>query len=201
MTCGLYQMGRQGLLCAAACGAMAIEAPRMGAQALGSFPTGAMRSDFASGTGYGLGVFGDWEVGAGKVVRLAYDGIWYPSGGRSTGLSQLPSGAFTGNDGKSRTHAVTAQYLYYPSGDTEGLFFKVGVGAMNYLTKIQTTYTAPLSPGVGMTVLNESGTKLATVAGLGFDFNKNWGILAQYSFITENNHTLGAVQTGLSYRF
>jgi opacity protein-like surface antigen len=201
MTYGFYKMGRYGLLCAAACCAMAFEAPQIGIQALGSFPTGAMRSDFASGTGYGLGVFAGWEVGAGKVFRVAYDGIWYPNGGRSDAFSALPSSAFTEADRKSRTHAVTAQYLYYPSGDTEGLYFKVGLGAMNYLTKVQSTLTVPPSAPVGVTLLNESGTKLATLAGLGYDFNKNWGVLAQYSFITVNNRTLGAVQTGVSYRF
>jgi len=202
MTYRLYQFGRQGLLCAAACWAMAIEAPQIGFQALGSWPTGAMRSDFASNTGYGLGVFAGWEVGAGRVLRLAYDGIWYPHGGNSA-TQVLPSGAFTENDRKCRSHAFTAQYLYFPSGDTEGLYFKVGAGAMNYLTKVQSTYTAPApsSPPVGLTVLSESGTKLACVAGLGYDFDKNWGVLAQYSFITANNRTLGAVHTGVSYRF
>jgi len=200
MTHRLYRIGRQGLLCAAACCAMAIEVPQIGFQALGSWPTGAMRSDFASTTGYGLGVFAGWEVGAGRAIRLSYDGLWYPHGG-NVDSAGLPSTAFTEDDRKCRSHAVTAQYLYYPSGDTEGLYFKVGAGAMNYLTKIQSTLTIPASPAVKVTVLNESGTKLACLAGLGYDFSKNWGLLAQYSFITVDNRTLGAVQTGISYRF
>ena len=194
----VYRFGRQGLLCAAACCAMAIEAPQIGFQGLGSWPTGAMRSDFASNTGYGLGVFADWEVGAGKTVRLAYDGLWYQHGGDS-GTQVLPSSAFTETDRKCRSHSVTAQDLYYPSGDNEGVYFKVGAGAMNYLTKVQAIYTAPAP--TALTVLAESGTKLACVAGLGYDFNRNWGVLAQYSFITLSNRTLGAVQTGIAYRF
>ena len=204
----VYRFGRQGLLCAAACCAMAIEAPQIGFQALGSWPTGAMRSDFASNTGYGLGVFADWEAGAGKTIRLAYDGVWYSQGGNAE-FQVLPSSAFTETDRKCRSHSVTAQYLYYPSGDNEGVYFKVGAGAMNYLTKAQATYTAPAmtrldgpAPApVALTVLSETGTKLACVAGLGYDFNRNWGVLAQYSFITADNHTLGAVQTGIAYRF
>ena len=70
MTRHMDQLGRQGLLCAAACCAMAVEVPQMGIQALGSCPTGAMREDFTSNTGYGLGVFADWEVGAGKGLFL-----------------------------------------------------------------------------------------------------------------------------------
>jgi opacity protein-like surface antigen len=196
----MYQMGRQGLLCAAACCAMAIEAPQLGVQVLGSWPTGAMRSNFASNTGYGIGVFAGWEVGAGKALRLAYDGIWYPHGGDADSVG-LPSAAFTDNDRKARSHSVTAQYLYYPSGDTEGVYFKVGVGAMNYLTQIKSTVTPVAAPTADITILNETGTKLAALAGLGYDFDKNWGVMAQYSFITVNNRTLGAVQTGISYRF
>lgn len=193
----LYQRGLQGLLCASACCAMAFEAPQIGFQALGSWPTGVMRSDFAANTGYGLGVFGGWEVGAGRALRLAYDGIWYPHGGDA----ERPTGPLSEGDRKARSHCVSAQYLVYPSGDTEGVYFKVGLGAMNYLTRAQSTVTVPGSPPVGVTVLDESGTKLATLAGLGYDFSKNWGLLAQFSFITSNNHTLGAVQTGVSYRF
>ena len=200
MTHRLYRMGRQGLLCAAACCAMAIEAPQIGAQALGSWPTGAMRGDFASNTGYGIGVFAGWEVGAGKALRLAYDGIWYPHGS-DTDSSVLPSAQFNESYRKARSHSVTAQYLYFPSGDTEGVYFKVGVGAMNYLTKVKATMTLPASPATEVTLLEESGTKLATLAGLGYDFDKHWGVMAQYSFITSNNHTLGAVQTGICYRF
>lgn len=200
MTDRLYQMGRQGLLCAAACCAMAIEAPQIGAQVLGSWPTGAMRRDFASNTGYGIGVFADWEMGAGKALRLAYDGICYPHGGDAD-TPTLPSATFKENDRKARSHSVTAQYLFYPSGDTEGVYYKVGVGAMNYLTKVKSTMTLPASSATEVTFLDESGTKLATLAGLGYDFDKHWGVMAQYSFITSSNHTLGAVQTGISYRF
>jgi len=200
MTHLLYRISRQGLLSAAACCAMAIEAPQIGIQVLGSWPTGTMRRDFASNTGYGTGVFAGWEVGAGKAFRLAYDGIWYPHGGHADS-TVLPSAAFKEEDRKARSHSVTAQYLYYPSGDTEGVYFKVGVGAMNYLTKIKSTMTLPASSATEVTLLDESGTKLATLAGLGFDFDKHWGVMAQYSFITSNNHTLGAMQTGICYRF
>jgi len=36
---------------------------------------------------------------------------------------------------------------------------------------------------------------------LRYNFNKNWGVLAQYSFITVAGRHLGAVQAGISYRF
>jgi hypothetical protein len=195
------QLGRQGLLCAAACCAMAVEVPQMGIQALGSCPTGAMREDFTSNTGYGLGVFADWEVGAGKGFRLAYDGIWYPNAGRADTIPGLQPAGYSQDDRRSRSHAVTAQYLYYPSGDREGVYFKAALGAMNYLTRSNVTLNVAGAQGVRLDVVEDSGTKLNTLAGLGYDFNKNWGVLAQYSFITVAGRHLGAVQAGISYRF
>ena len=183
MSCHLYHWGRQSLLCAAACCAMAIDAPQIGAQALASWPTGEMREQFTSRNGYGLGVFAGWEVGAGRALRIAYDGIWYRSHDHA----------------KPRSHCLSAQYLVYPSGEAEGVYFKAGLGAMNYLTRDDNPATNP--PGDNRVVLVETGTKLATLAGVGYDFNKNWGVLAQYSFITSSNHTQGSVQTGISYRF
>jgi len=55
--------------------------------------------------------------------------------------------------------------------------------------------------GVGLDVVEDSGTRLNVLAGLGYDFNKTWGVLAQYSFITVDNRQLGAVQAGISCRF
>ena len=201
MTRPVASIGRYGLLCAAECCAMAVEAPQIGAQVLGSSPTGATRDHFTSNTGWGLGVFADWEVGAGKVIRLAYDGIWYPNGGHADAIPGLAANSYSESDRTCRSHAFTSQYLYYPSGNREGVYFKVGLGGMKYLTRINTTLNLPGAQGVGLTVLNESGTKLNMLAGLGYDFNKNWGVNAQYSFITVHGRTLGAVQTGLSYRF
>jgi opacity protein-like surface antigen len=201
MTRRLYQLGRQGLFCAAACCAMAVEAPQMGIQALGSCPTGAMRDDFTSNIGYGLGVFADWEMGAGKAFRLGYDGIWYPNGGRADTIPDLQASGYTEADRKCRSHAVTAQYLYYPSGDREGVYFKAGLGAMSYLTRSNVTLNVAGAQGVRLDVVEDSGIKLNTLAGLGYDFSKNWGVLAQYSFITVDSRHLAAVQAGISCRF
>jgi hypothetical protein len=107
--------------------------------------------------------------------------------------SQASANLPTDTDHRCRSHSVTAQYLFYPSGTDEGFYGKVGLGGMNYLTRIDA--------GGGSTLLQESGTKLACLAGAGYDFNEHWGLMAQYSFITVQNRTLGAVQTGISYRF
>jgi len=204
MTFGLHTLGRTALIGSAACLAMAAESPRIGFQGLASWPTGSERSQFSKDTGYGLGIFADWELDAGRTLRLGYDGIWYPNDRRTETIPGIAA-ANTAPDGerKHRSHAVTAQLLYYPSQDIEGFYWKVGLGAMNQVTRVQSdlVFGGAQPQRAGVTTLQETGTRLACLAGLGYDFGKHWGVMAQYSFVTVDNHTLGAVQTGLSYRF
>lgn len=201
MKTGCTQRIRQALLGLGTCAAVAASAPQIGFQAMGSWPTGSMRSEFTTNNGYGLGLYGGWETAPGRIFRLAYDGIWYSDGSRNEATG-IPSAAFLSQgDRKSRSHAVTVQYLYYPSGDDEGVYFKAGLGAMNCLTRSRASATFQGGQVGTVDLLTETGTHLATLAGVGYDFNRNWGVLAQYCFITVSNHTLGAVQTGISYRF
>jgi hypothetical protein len=196
-----HQGTRQALLGLAACAALAAEAPQIGFQAVGSWPTGSMRSEFTRDNGYGVGVYGGWEAAPGKVVRLAWDGIWYSGSAQAPGAG-IPAGDLVAvDDRKSRSHLVTLQYLLFPSGDDEGVYYKVGLGAMNCLTRGRATALFQNGQRATVDVVDETGTKLATVAGIGYEFGRNWGVLAQYSFITVNNRTLGAVQAGISYRF
>ncbi len=180
MTCGLYKWSLSLGLGAAAGLAMAAEIPEIGFQVLGSCPTGSMRSDFGTNTGYGLGVFGGWEASPGKVVRLAYDGLWYADSKQSSTAAGVPASALSSEgDRKARSHMVSLQYLWYPSGDNEGFYYKVGVGGMNCLTRVRATATFQGGQKSTVDVLDESGTKLAALAGVGYDIGRNWGVMAQ----------------------
>ena len=202
MTCGLYQWSLYLALGAAAGLGAAAEIPQIGFQVLGSCPTGSMRSDFSTNIGYGLGVFGGWEAAPGRVLRLAYDGIWYPDNKQSATEGGVPAGSLVSEGNrKARSHMVSLQYLWYPSGDNEGFYCKLGVGGMNCLTSTRAKISFQGAQASSVDVLNESGTKLAALAGIGYDIGRNWGLMAQYSLITVSNRTWGAVQTGISYRF
>lgn len=200
MTHRFSSIVRLGLVCAVAGAGLHAERPRLGVQALSSWPTGSMKSQFTDGTGYGLGAFAAWEVDAGRQWRLAYDGVVHPS--RREGVT-LPIPGAAGADARRefRSHALTLQYLYFPQRDSEGFYFIVGLGGMNYLKKSETTVRYTAAPAWDVTVAEETGTKLACVAGVGYEFGRSWGATARYSFLTVDNHTLGAVQAGLSYRF
>lgn len=196
MTNSLFRQGRRILFCcAAAWTASAADMPKLGAQVLGSWPTGSMRGDFTSKTGYGVGVFADWELGAGAThLRVGWDGIWYPSDSKEVVVTNQASVSVpTDTNVKCRSHAVTAQLLVYPNRASEGFYYKVGLGGANYLTRNETSGQP--------TVLTETGVKLNCLAGVGYDFNEHWGVLAQYSFINASGRTLGSAQTGVNFKF
>jgi hypothetical protein len=162
-----------------------------------------MTSQFTDDTGYGFGFFADWEVDAGRTVRLAYDGLFYPSRKDSSPIAGMasPSVRSTISDRKPRTDSLTLQYLFFPSRDIEGFYLMAGLGAMKYQQKIDASVQLADASILTPTFLQTSGTRLACVAGAGYEFGKQWGVSGKYSFITVNNHTLGGVQAGLSYRF
>ena len=204
MATRLAGITRIALLCAATGLGLCAEGPRLGLQALGSWPTGSMRPDFTDGAGIGLGAFADWEVDVGRTVRLSYEGVFYPNEQDTRSLPGLADSGMvsTDNHRKSRSNSLTLQYLYFPGQDSEGFYFMAGLGAMNYLQRLDTSLVVSNStPALNITPYTETGVKLACVAGIGYEFGKHWGLSAKYSFITVNNRTLGAVQSALSYRF
>ena len=202
MAFDLLNKGTLACLCAAGL-SLGAEAPHLGLQVTGSAPTGSMRTQFTDGTGVGLGVFADWEVDAGKTIRLAYDGILYPNKRDQVNLASVGSVQIlsTDNNRKPHSNAVTLQYLLFPNRDNEGFYFMAGLGAMKYQEKIESTVRLADTTVQSLDLVKDSGTKLACVAGMGYEFGKNWGVSAKYSFITVDNHTLGAAQAGISYRF
>ena len=203
MALSLARLGSRALLAACASLSLAAESPRLGVQALGSWPTGSMRTQFTDQGGAGLGVFAEWEVATNKTMRLAYDGILYPSQRDTRPLANLGSVNLvsTDNNRKAHSNAVTLQYLYFPNQEPEGLYLLAGLGAMKFQQKIDSTVRLADTSVMDLSLSEDTGVKLACVAGLGYEFGRNWGVSARYTFITVDNHTLGAAQAAVSYRF
>ena len=199
----LAHLGRQACLCAAASLSLCAESPRLGVEALGSWPTGSMRGETTDRAGGGLGVFADWEVDAGRTIRLAYQGLVYSGALDRDPLPGIDQANMTSleNNRKSRSNALTLQYLYFPQQDNEGFYLMAGLGAMKYNTRNEATLLLANGAIQNLTLQEDTGTRLACVAGVGYAFDNNWGVSANYSFITVNNRTLGSAQAGVSYRF
>jgi len=177
--------------------------PTLGLQVTGSVPTGSMRSQYTSSTGFGIGAFADWEVTFGANVRLAYDGVFYPG---STDGNLLPgmspaSVVSVANDRKYRSDTLSLQYLYFTNIRNEGLYYLVGLGAVRQTEKINTTAVLTNNTSLSLSPTQDNGTRLALMAGVGYEFGKNWGAFGRYTFSTVDSHTIGAAQAGLTYRF
>jgi len=178
------------------------QAPTLGLQVLGSVPTGSMRSQYTSSTGLGIGAFADWEVNFGADLRLAYDGVFYPGSTDGELLPGMPPTVVTvSNDRKYRSDTLSLQYLYYPDARNEGFYFMVGLGAVKQTEKIATTAVLSDSTTLSLNPVQDTGTRLACMAGLGYEFAKNWGAFGRYTFSTVDSHTIGAAQAGLTCRF
>jgi opacity protein-like surface antigen len=200
MTMSLIPIARLLGLGLAAGSCCAADLPRLGLSVHGSCPTGSLK-EFTEDPGYGLGAFAEWELDTGSNLRLAYEGTLFRSTRDTTALSGLPGGPYAfDSHRKPRSHALLLEYLYFPRHDNEGFYFLLGAGGMNYQARNELTGILPTVTW-SATTLDETGTKLACVAGLGYEFTKNLGASARYSFITVNNRTLGGVQAGFSYRF
>jgi opacity protein-like surface antigen len=203
MAISLAKLVQRSILCACASLSLAAEGPRLGVQALGSWPTGSMRTQFTDQGGAGLGVFAEWEVDSNRTMRLAYDGVLYPNQRDTRPMANL--GAVnvlsTDNNRKGHSNALTLQYLYFPGPEAEGLYLVAGLGAMKMHQKIDSTVRLADTSVMDLSLSEDTGVKLACIAGLGYEFGRNWGVSARYSFITVDNHTLGAAQAAVSYRF
>ena len=190
------------ILATAAGTGLLADAPRLGLQVLGSEPTGSMRSQYTHSTGYGFGAFADWEVNFGANLRLAYDGVFHPGASDGNLLPGMPGTVVSvNNDRKYRSDTLSLQYLIFPNGRNEGLYYMVGAGALKQTEKINTTAVLSDSSTLSLSPVQDTGTRLALMAGIGCEFDKTWGVFARYSMATVNSHTIGAVQAGVSCRF
>jgi hypothetical protein len=176
----LNRITRLGLGFAAAGSILCAQAPRLGLTAGAAWPTGGTRDGYTSSAGYTLGAFADWERQPGHTVRLALDGVYYPSS----------TNAFDGTTDRDRAQstALTLNYVFTPRADLQGFYLVLGAGGMN-IQRRNADY------------LHETGVKLAWNAGFGINLNENWGFLARYHNVHAQSRNLGTVTAGLTYKF
>ena len=193
---------RAAILATATSGALLADAPRLGLQTLASAPTGSMRSQYTSSTGYGLGAFADWEANFGVNVRLAYDGVFHPGASDGNLLPGMPASvASVSNDRKYRSDTLSLQFLFFPSKQNSGFYYMAGIGAMKQTEKINTTVVLNDHTTLSLTPVQDTGTRLALLAGVGCELDKNWGVFGRYAMANVGGHTIGALQAGVSFRF
>ena len=105
------------------------------------------------------------------------------------------------NDRKYRSDTLSLQYLIFPNGRNEGFYYMAGLGAVKQTEKINTTAVLGDGSTLNLTPVQDTGTRLALMAGLGCEFDKTWGAFGRCTMATVNGHTIAALQAGVSCRF
>lgn len=200
MAISLPKFSRSVILIAVSGLAASAAGPHLGLQALVSEPTGSMRSQFTDRTGYGVGVFADWDVSDQASLRIGYDATFYP-GAQDNLLIPGLAATSASNDRKFSSGTLSCQFLQFPGLRGEGFYWMVGAGATKQIEKTHSTADLNNHTVLALSTSQDTGTRLALMAGLGFEYNRNWGVFARYTFSTVDAHTIGALQGGLSYRF
>jgi opacity protein-like surface antigen len=192
------------LLCTAPSILSAASAPKLGISLNGSAPTGVLKNTWNDSVGYGLGFFAEWELDSGHAFRAAYDGTYFPKKDDKAPVAGFNQTNVLGTETSSRfcQHAVTLNYVFFPiKAWGEGFHVLVGAGAMKFDRASDHTVKYANASPLTFTTLHETGTKLVTQAGIGYNFQTNWGVSAKYSMIRANDHTLATVQAGINLKF
>lgn len=173
---------------------------RLGLQGNLSAPTGGTR-DLAK-PGFGAGVFVDWHLQGGHVLRPRFDFNRYGTHDFS-GTNQ--SGVLVTSDDDLSTYALGADYLYYLGGKPEGWFFSAGLSAMRY--EIRRVF----NPGTPQELDSPlTRTRPAVALGFGYGFSRNLEI--NFRFCSSEkvdgqasgfrlNTEMNTSHLGVAYRF
>ena len=166
-------------------------------------PTGDLK-DFTNTTGFGAALFADISLGKGHVLRPRFDYVHYQEKSFDDSytfgsLSYRDSFRYSVNSA-----GLGLDYLLYTAGKPEGFYLTLGLGSMRYEVKTEGTTTFTDPSGTSTQTANgkdKSDTKLAFTAGLGYDFNRTWGMNARYTSVHIEDTTFTAIHVGVTFKF
>lgn len=154
---------------------------KYGVQATLSLPQGSFRTQAVdSNNGYGGGLFVDFHLADGNVLRPRLDFTQY--------------GKATGNFGETRqwsNFSLGADYLYYLSGKPQGFYATLGLAATTY----QFRYTFSNTP------IDKSYNRLSVSAGLGYSFDDHWEGSLKYTKSSIEHFNPSALNIGVAFKF
>lgn len=159
------------------------EDPRFGVQAHGNVPTGDLKDAVDSKLGVGGGAHVTFDLGDGHMIRPRIDYTFFPEATVSAIRNKV-------ND-----LSLGADYLYFISGKTEGLYLTGGLSFNHW--KVDVT-----AAGISS---SDTSNKPGFAAGLGYNFNASFGaevrlITSKYASGTKD-FTASAIQAGVTLRF
>ena len=183
------------LLLATSISPLAGQEVRYGLQGTLSSPTGDLK-DTTDHLGFGAGLFADFSLGGGHVIRPRFDYVYYPEKSESF----RESGFNAEVKWSVNSAALGADYLYYVEGRPQGFHVLVGLGAMHYEIRAKSS-TSFGGTSYSDVFRDKTETKLSYALGFGYDFSKNWGFNLRYTSLKIEDVNLSAFNAGLTYRF
>jgi len=176
--------------------------PYVGLEVFLSNSTGSLKGSFPS-SGSGLGVFVDGKL------RGGFGYIWDISCATSFSDRKLTLSDGSTANAKFDNYGTTLSGTYHVNKQDTGLYVLAGLGARRFQGTINfpasTPPPVPKSGFGGGAMANyytcDTGVKLAYLAGVGFDFSKQWGVMVRYQGINSLGHTLATVESGVEFRF
>ena len=156
------------------------EPPRYGVQGLVSLPLGDLKTYLDNNLGIGLGIQGTFDLGSGHMLRPRLDYSFYQQAYMAT-AKQSASYFSLGGD-----------YLYFITGQPEGLYVTAGLSVMRWSFQHQ-------DPG---TNLPNGTTKSGAAAGLGYQWDYNIGAEVRWLHSSiSDRFRADSLQAAVTFRF
>ncbi len=192
---------RHALLALFLAGSAALSAgeARWGLQGTVSSSQGDLK-DLTSDAGFGAGVFVDFDLGHGHVLRPRFDYVYYPE------KTSTETGVINGQSTKfsvkwsTNNAAYGMDYLYYFEGRPMGGHLILGLDGSRYEIKATSSETAG-SNTASDSFRGKSSTKLGYVVGMGYDWPNHWGLNVRYTSVKIDDGNFNAINAGLTYHF
>jgi hypothetical protein len=176
---------------------------RFGVQLLLSSPSSDLRK-VSNKESLGGALTLDWQVSEGHVLRPRVEFISYPEK-TSTYSYSWGLTTYSGSSSSSaESVGVGLDYVYYFAGKPQGWHLDGGVENLRYKFSGSATDTI-LGPAGGPTTFtgqaDAARTKLGFALGVGYDFNRAWGVGLRFTSVSIENARFEAYNFGASYRF
>lgn len=163
------------------------EGPRFGLQAGLNLPQADLKDAVDSKVGLNIGAHLALDLRGGHMLRPRVDYTWFPE----YTLSDFGASASV----KFSSLGLGADYLYFPAGKPEGLYFTGGLGLIQWKAESSASF-------LGTSVSNsETTTKLGLALGAGYQFNQTVGAEVRYQTSKAWEGTLDTIQVGVTFKF
>lgn len=177
---------------------------RYGVEAVLNTPSSALR-DLSSRSGLGAACTLDWEISNGRVLRSRVGFNASPEKSSSSFVLFDLGTIISHSSSSAKSSEISVNYMYYPSGQAHGWHLDGGIAVMRYHIKFNNQQTVSYNNPPGYILLggeiNKTKTKPGIALGVGYDFNRNFGLGTRFTSVEIDGGRFNAYSVGIGYRF